>query len=138
MGVFFPQELCWYRKDLTIDHLHADERYFIEFDGVYMNSDVYINGQLLGEQTLWLHQFFVHNLTPFLKEGKNEIAVRVDNSKSPSGRWYTGSGIYRHVWLTKTSDIYVPQWGTNVTTPKISKSKATVKLTGELTNEDSY
>ena len=133
-GGFLPTGIGWYRKDLTIDHLHSDERYFIEFDGVYMNSDVYINGQLLGNRP-YGYISFSYNLTPFLKEGKNEIAVRVDNSKSPSGRWYTGSGIYRHVWLTKTSDIYIPQWGTKVTTHKISKSNATVKLSGELTND---
>ncbi|MCA0932474.1 DUF4982 domain-containing protein [Lutimonas saemankumensis] len=135
-GGFLPTGIGWYRKDLVIESLSPDERYFIEFDGVYMNSDVYINGKLLGNRP-YGYISFSYNLTPYLKPGKNQIAVRVNNSKSPSARWYTGSGIYRHVWLTKTSDIYIPQWGTYVTTSNISKSKARVTLKGKLVFETS-
>ena len=66
--------------------------------------------------------------------GENIIAVRADNSQVPSGRWYTGSGIYRHVWLTKTSKVYVPQWGTSITTPQVSKEKALVQIEGDIQN----
>ena len=133
-GAFLPTGIGWYRKNITIEKLQKDNKFFVEFDGVYMNSDVYINGQLLGNRP-YGYISFSYDLTPYLKEGRNSLAVRVDNSKSPSGRWYTGSGIYRHVWLTKTSNIYVPQWGTNVTSTNVTKESATIHLNGELKNE---
>jgi len=133
-GAYLPTGIGWYRKNIKIENLQKDDKYFVEFDGVYMNSDVYINGQLLGNRP-YGYISFSYDLTPYLKEGKNSISVRVDNSKSPSGRWYTGSGIYRHVWLTKTSNVYVPQWGTNVTSTNVTAESATILLKGELKNE---
>jgi len=134
-GAFLPTGTGWYRKELTINKLDSNNRYFIEFDGVYMNSDVYVNGQLLGNRP-YGYISFSYNLTPHLKEGGNIIAVKVDNSKSPSGRWYTGSGIYRHVWLTHTNGIYAEQWGTKVTTLKINleNQKALVQYESKLIN----
>jgi len=132
-GGFLQTGIGWYRKDFTIDSFENAAQYFIEFDGVYMNSDVYINGHHLGNRP-YGYISFSYNLTPFLQEGKNTIAVRVDNSNAPSGRWYTGSGIYRHVWLTKTSKVYIPQWGTKVVTSKVTKETATVNLLGEIKN----
>lgn len=133
-GAFLPAGIGWYRKSLMIEKLQDDDKYFVEFDGVYMNSDVWINGYHLGNRP-YGYISFSYDLTPYLNEGENLLAVRVDHSKSPSGRWYTGSGIYRHVWLTKTKDIYVPQWGTFVTTPKVNEAVAEVKLNIEITNE---
>ncbi|WP_430809502.1 MULTISPECIES: sugar-binding domain-containing protein [unclassified Carboxylicivirga] len=133
-GAFLPTGIGWYRKQLVIEDLKPDEKYFVEFDGVYMNSDVWINGHHLGNRP-YGYISFSYDLTPFLNEGTNVIAVRVDHSKAPSGRWYTGSGIYRHVWLTKTKNIYVPQWGTAVTTPHVSSQKANVNLQIQLNNE---
>ena len=133
-GAFLPTGIGWYRKSLNIASLDTDDKYFIEFDGVYMNSDVYINGNHLGNRP-YGYISFSYDLTPFLEKGENVISVRVDNSKSPSGRWYTGSGIYRHVWLTKTSNIHIPKWETKVTTTNVSKEKATVHLTGMVKNE---
>ena len=133
-GAYLPTGIGWYRKNINIDTLEKDDNYFIEFDGVYMNSDVYLNGHHLGHRP-YGYISFSYNLTPYLKKGKNIISVRVDNSKSPSGRWYTGSGIYRHVWLTKTSNVFVPQWGTKVTSTDITAESATIHLAGQIKNE---
>ena len=133
-GAFLPTGIGWYRKNLTIENLQNHEKYFVEFDGVYMNSDVYINGHHLGNRP-YGYISFSYELTPYLKTGNNTLAVRVDHSKAPSGRWYTGSGIYRHVRLTKTSNVYIPQWGTKVTSMDVSEEKATVYLTGEIANK---
>ncbi|MDT0551839.1 sugar-binding domain-containing protein [Urechidicola vernalis] len=133
-GAYLPTGIGWYRKNIEIENLEKDDKYFVEFDGVYMNSDVYINGNHLGKRP-YGYISFSYDLTPYLKEGTNKLAVRVDNSKSPSGRWYTGSGIYRHVWLTKTSTIYIPQWGTAITTSNISDSSADIKINGDIKND---
>ena len=103
-GAYLPTGIGWYRKNITIENLQNDDKYFVEFDGVYMNSDVWINGQHLGNRP-YGYISFSYDLTPYLKDGNNIIAVKVDHSKAPSGRWYTGSGIYRHVWLTKTKHV---------------------------------
>lgn len=130
-GAFLPTGVAWYRKNIKIENLQKDDKYFVEFDGVYMNSEVYLNGQLLGNRP-YGYISFSYDLTPYLKEGANSLAVRVDNSKAPSSRWYTGSGIYRHVWLTKTSNIYIPQWGTSVTSYNVSGASAKVQLKGQI------
>ncbi len=133
-GAFLPTGIGWYRKNIEIKKLESDDKYFIEFDGVYMNSDVWINGHHLGNRP-YGYISFSYDLTPHLLEGDNVIAVKVDHSKAPSGRWYTGSGIYRHVWLTSHKNIYVPQWGTSVTTPEVSHEKAKIHLSVQITNE---
>ncbi|MBL4561434.1 MAG: DUF4982 domain-containing protein [Labilibaculum sp.] len=133
-GAFLPTGIGWYRKAIKISKLCDDDKYFIEFDGVYMNSDVWINGHHLGNRP-YGYISFAYDLTPYLTEGKNILAVRVDHSKVPSGRWYTGSGIYRHVWLTQTKNIYIPQWGLAVSTPKVDKEEALVNLNIQVKNE---
>ncbi len=132
-GGFLPTGIGWYRKVIDINP-EEGMRYSIEFDGVYMNSDVWINGHHLGKRP-YGYIGFSYDLTPYLRDGENILAVRVDHSKAPSGRWYTGSGIYRHVWLTATSNIYIPQWGTYVTTPKIDSSLANVSLECKINND---
>lgn len=133
-GGYLPTGIGWYRKILNIENLKNDDKYFVEFDGIYMNSDVWINGHHLGNRP-YGYISFCYDLTPHLKKGENILAVKVDHSKSPSGRWYTGSGIYRHVWLTKTKNVYVPYSGTFVTTPKVDKEEADIKLNIEIANE---
>ncbi len=133
-GAFLPTGIGWYRKYLTIEQLQEDDKYFVEFDGVYMYSDVWINGHHLGNRP-YGYISFGYDLTSYLKKGENVLAVRVDHSKAPSGRWYTGSGIYRHVWLTKTKNIYIPQWGTFITTPVANKNEAEVNLDIKINNE---
>jgi len=106
----------------------------IEFDGVYMNSDVWINGHHLGRRP-YGYVSFAYDLTPHLVSGMNVVAVRVDNSKQPNSRWYAGSGVYRHVRLTITDALHVAQWGTTVTTPAADSAGALVHLRTSIKNE---
>ena len=113
----------------TDRHAQAEVR----FDGVYMNSEVWINGQSLGTHP-YGYTSFAYDLTPFLKQdGENVLAVRVRNEGANS-RWYSGSGIYRHVWLTLTGEVRIPLWGIGVTTPKISPELSVVEVSIEVEN----
>lgn len=115
----------WYRKTFTTPAGSSGKKVFIDFDGVYMNSEVFINGTSLGIRPNG-YISFRYDLTPYLKPegGKNVIAVKVDNSRQPNSRWYSGSGIYRNVWLTVSSPVHIEHWGTHLTTPKVSESSA--------------
>lgn len=119
-GGALPGGIGWYRKHFSLSPDEKYDRFTITFDGVYMNSTVYINGHKLGTRP-YGYSTFEYDLTPYIyKKGDNVIAVKVDNSDQPNSRWYSGCGIYRHVWLTKTQKkAYIPQWGQYVaTTPK--------------------
>ena len=119
-GGALPGGIGWYRKHFSLSPDEKYDRFTITFDGVYMNSTVYINGHKLGTRP-YGYSTFEYDLTPYIyKEGDNVIAVKVDNSDQPNSRWYSGCGIYRHVWFTKTlKKAYIPQWGQYVaTTPK--------------------
>ena len=119
-GGALPGGVGWYRKLFSLSPDEKYDRFTITFDGVYMNSTVYINGHKLGTRP-YGYSTFEYDLTPYIyKKGDNVIAVKVDNSDQPNSRWYSGCGIYRHVWLTKTlKKAYIPQWGQYVaTTPK--------------------
>ena len=119
-GGALPGGIGWYRKHFSLSPDEKYDRFTITFDGVYMNSTVYINGHKLGTRP-YGYSTFEYDLTPYIyKKGDNVIAVKVDNSDQPNSRWYSGCGIYRHVWLTKTlKKVYIPQWGQYVaTTPQ--------------------
>lgn len=127
-GGALPGGIGWYRKSFMLPVTDKGKRVFIDFDGVYMNSDVWINGYHLGRRP-YGYISFRYELTPHLKFGeKNLLAVRVDNSMQPNSRWYSGSGIYRNVWLVKTDPVYVDHWGTVITTPEVSKTQALVSV----------
>ena len=111
-GGALPGGIGWYRKTFNLQKKQG-ERYFIEFDGVYMNARVYINGKEVGYRP-YGYSSFEYDITPYLIAGRNVVAVRVDNSDQPNSRWYSGCGIYRHVWFTKTADVYVKHWGVHV------------------------
>jgi len=132
-GGLLPGGIGWYRKKFEIGEV-ARKKYFIVFDGVYKNSTVYINGHALGTRP-YGYATFQYDLTPYLRQGGNLLAVRVDNAKQPDSRWYTGAGIYRHVWLDQTSPVHVSQWGTFVTTPKVSTKEATVSVVTDMAND---
>lgn len=121
-----------YTKDFVLDEADSANNIFIIFDGVYMNSTVSINGHTLGTRPFG-YISFEYNLTPFLKFNaeKNHLEVRVENKQSNS-RWYSGSGIYRNVWLDKRGPVYVKYSGTYVTTPDITADLATVKVVTSL------
>ena len=116
-GGALPGGIGWYRKHFSVNPHEKYDRFTITFDGVYMNSTVYINGHQLGTRP-YGYSTFEYDLTPYInRKGDNVIAVKVDNSDQPNSRWYSGCGIYRHVWLTKTmKKAYIPQWGQYVST----------------------
>ena len=125
-GGALPGGIGWYRKHFTVNPKDKYNRYVIGFDGVYMNASVYINGHLLGTRP-YGYSSFEYDLTPYInKKGDNVIAVKVDNSDQPNSRWYSGCGIYRHVWLTKTLNIHIAQWGQYVSTTPDGKVKIRV------------
>ena len=128
-GGALPGGIGWYRKHFSLDcETVPGNRYFIEFDGVYMNSTVYVNGQEVGHRP-YGYSSFEYDITKFLKQGDNVIAVKVDNSDQPNSRWYSGCGIYRHVWLTKTHSVHVKHWGVHVVTDaKTGQVKVDVEL----------
>ncbi len=128
-GGALPGGIGWYRKHLSLDcEAVPGNRYFIEFDGVYMNSTVYVNGQEVGHRP-YGYSSFEYDITKYLKQGDNVIAVRVDNSDQPNSRWYSGCGIYRHVWLTETNPVHVKHWGVHVETDaKTGQVKVEVEL----------
>jgi beta-galactosidase len=132
-GGYLPTGIGWYRKHLSLSSVGKDQQYWIEFDGVYMNSDVWINGQYLGKHPYGYTSFY-YDLTHFIKKGENIIAVRVDNSMQPNSRWYSGSGIYRHVWLNITGPVHIGQWGTYITTPVADSSSATIIVRTSIEN----
>ena len=124
-GGALPGGIGWYRKTFTMPASNKGKAVFIDFDGVYRNSEVWINGHYLGKRPNG-YISFRYELTPYLKfgNGKNVIAVKVDNAKQPNSRWYSGSGIYRNVWLVSTDKIFVDKYGTFVTTPKVTEGNA--------------
>lgn len=134
-GGALPGGIGWYRKTFIIDEPDAEKLVFIDFDGVYQKSEVWINGNYLGIRP-YGYSSFRYELTPYLNfNGENVIAVKVDNSVQPNSRWYSGSGIYRNVWLVKTEKLHIDHWGTFVTTPDVSQEKATVNVKTKLKNE---
>lgn len=130
--------LAWYRKTFTLSEDNQSKNIFIDFDGVYKNSEVWINGHYLGKRPNG-YISFEYDLTPYLKFGKekNIIAVKVDNSKQPNSRWYSGSGIYRNVWLVTKAKISVDQWGTFISTPQVTNSSASVVIKINVVNQSS-
>ena len=132
-GGALPGGIGWYRKHFTLGDCEtqmSQSRFFLEFDGVYMNSTVYVNGQEVGFRP-YGYSSFEYDITPYVKEGENVVAVRVDNSDQPNSRWYSGCGIYRHVWLTTTNLIHVKHWGVHVETDaKTGKVKVDVDVEG--------
>jgi beta-galactosidase len=135
-GGALPGGIGWYRKTFSLPESDKDKLVFIDFDGVYRNSEVWINGHYLGKRP-YGYISFRYELTPFLKFGseKNVLSVKVDNSQQPNSRWYTGSGIYRNVWLVTTNKIYIDHWGTFVTTPEVSEKSVKVSIKIKIRNK---
>ena len=130
---YFPMGTGWYRKSFDVPGYSKDKLYSIEFDGVYMNSTVWVNGVCLGT---WPYGYssFSYDLTGVLKARGNVIAVRVDNSQQPNSRWYSGSGIYRHVRLVATAKTHFDKWGVFQYTSSIDGGTARVQVQSDLTN----
>ena len=135
-GGALPGGIGWYRKSFKVSEKERGQVLSIEFDGVYMNSSVWINGHLLGTRP-YGYISFSYDLTPYINwGGDNVITVKVDNSDQPNSRWYSGCGIYRDVRIVKTGLIRVAQWGTYVRTDRISQDKALVRLNVSVIDEE--
>ncbi|MFY0600053.1 MAG: DUF4982 domain-containing protein [Cyclobacteriaceae bacterium] len=126
---FVPGGIGWYNKEFVLPKSDSSKSIWLEFDGVFCKSDVWINGEHLGFRPNG-YSSFSYDLSPFLKFGDepNVVLVKADHSAYADTRWYTGSGIYRNVRLIKTSPVHIPQWGVRVTTPEVSKTSATIRI----------
>ncbi|RZL18400.1 MAG: beta-galactosidase, partial [Pedobacter sp.] len=134
-GGYFPAGIGWYRKTFNLPANLSGKQTSIYFEGVYMNAEVFINGKSLGIYP-YGYTSFTYDLTPYLKYGAaNVIAVKVDNSKQKNSRWYSGSGIYRHVWLINKPNVNVANWGVGITTENVSAKQADVRIVTTLKNE---
>lgn len=132
-GGFAELGTGWYRKRFKAPADGRTRKAYIEFDGVYKDSDVWLNGAHLGKR--WYgYAAFCYDMTPHINwGGENVVAVRAHNPRQTC-RWYSGSGIYRHVWLTYTDKLAVGHWGTHVTTPTVSAESAVVRVETAVTN----
>jgi beta-galactosidase len=134
-GGYFPAGTGWYRKTFGAPAYWKGEQASVEFDGVYRNATVYLNGHKLGTHP-YGYTSFQFDLTPHLEfTHPNVLAVRVDNSAQPNSRWYTGSGIYLHVRVVATNATHLAPWGVFVTTPEVANTTAKVQVRTTVTNE---
>lgn len=127
---FLPGGIGWYRKHFN-SSMKTGDKLYIYFEGVYNRSEVYLNGQLLGKRPNG-YISFMYDLTPYLKDGDNVLAVRVDHSKYADSRWYTGSGIYRNVWLVNAPETHLAQWGVSYEAKNISTQSADLDVSVEV------
>lgn len=137
-GGYFPAGIGWYRKTFRAAPEWKGKSVSIYFEGVYMNPEVFINGKSLGIRP-YGYSSFRYDLSPYLDFNKdNVIAVRVDNSQQINSRWYSGSGIYRHVWMDVTNPLHVADWGVAITTPEVSSKQASVQVKATIKNETDF
>ncbi len=132
---YLPGGIGWYRKTINIPKNKLGGKVYLYFEGVYNRSEVYLNGHLLGRRPNG-YVSFMYDATPYLNENsENVIAVKVDHSKSADSRWYTGSGIYRDVWLVYSNPIHIAQWGVFAHPTVAKNKKGTLNIEVEITNE---
>jgi beta-galactosidase len=134
---FFPGGLANYRKKFVVPEEWQGRSVALEFEGVYMNAEVSINNQLARRQP-YGYSSFVVELSPYLVYGQeNTVSVVANNTAQPNSRWYTGTGIYRHVWLRVGGAVHIPPWGVFVTTPAVDRDTSVVQVSTELVGLDS-
>ena len=137
---YLPGGIGWYRKKIEVKS--EGMRTYLYFEGVYNHSEVYLNGHLLGRRPSGFVSF-LYDLTPYLNDGndnengnsENVLAVRVDHSQEADSRWYTGSGIYRDVWLITAPEVHLAQWGTAYRLVSISNAKAELEVDVETADD---
>ena len=141
---YLPGGVGWYRKHFTInkysrqDQPQEDRQWWIYFEGIYNRAEVYLNGHLLGTRPNG-YASVLYDMTPWLnRDGDNVLAVRVDHSRQADSRWYTGSGIYRPVWLVESGPVHLAQWGSAWRLKQLSTGAATVEVDVETTTAESY
>lgn len=132
-GGALPGGIGYYTKTFTAGNNARHQRLFIDFDGSFMNTSVWLNGHYLGTRP-YGYASFSYDLTPYVKPGKNTIAVKVDNSLQPNSRWYSGCGIYRNVWLRQRGPVHVPLWGQHVVPYAVSRTGAKVRVATTIVN----
>jgi beta-galactosidase len=131
---FTTQGSAWYRKRFRVSAADQGKRVLIQFDGVYMNADVYVNGKHLGNHPYGYTSFY-YDLTDAIRfDGENIIAVEVKN-EGQNSRWYSGSGIYRHVWLKTMPQVHLAQWGTFISSSQVSAASASVRVKTKVVND---
>ncbi|MDR2954788.1 MAG: DUF4982 domain-containing protein [Prevotella sp.] len=132
---YLPGGIGWYRKTINIPQDKQGEKVYLYFEGVYNRSEVYINGKLLGKRPNG-YISFMYDATPYIEYGKdNVITVRVDHSQSADSRWYTGSGIYRNVWMVYANPVHIVQWGV-YTYPEKIKNNYVLNIEVDIENDD--
>ena len=130
-----PGVIGWYRKHFTLSRGFAGKKVIVQFDGVYHDSKIYLNGTEVGSQRFG-YVSFCCDLTPYLNAtGDNVLAVFVDNLTSRRSHFYSGTGIYRHVWLIATDMVHIKNWGTAVTTPTVAVAQSQIRVQTEVVNE---
>jgi beta-galactosidase len=131
-----PGAMGWYRKHFTVPSGFAGKKVIVQFDGVYEDSKIYLNGTQVGNQRFGYISFNC-DLTPYLNAaGDNVLAVFVDNVTSRRSHFYSGTGIYRHVWLIATDkEVYIPNWGTAVTTPAVAVAQSQIQVQTDVAND---
>lgn len=131
---FLPGGIGWYRKTFALPAGYQGKKVFVYFDGVYQNSEVWLNGHSLGKRPSGFASF-QYELTPYLNAtGPNVLAVKADHHEAADSRWYTGSGIYRNVYLLATAPVHIRPWGVAFTTPQVSPEAATGQVSVSFTN----
>ncbi|KAM5357700.1 hypothetical protein ACJZ2D_016001 [Fusarium nematophilum] len=133
MGRLPVHGVGWYRRKLDISRSLRGKRIYLDVDGAMSYAMIWLNGHLVGGWPYGYNSFRL-DLTPFVKYGDNQLAIRLDNAPD-SSRWYPGAGIYRSVWLTVTDPTQVSQWGTYITTRDVSKKSATLDLSVQVQNK---
>jgi len=132
---YLPGGIGWYRKTFELPKHDEKAKYTIYFDGVYKNAEVWINGHYLGKRPNGFISFY-YDLSPYVKSGTNTLSVKVDHSQFADARWYTGSGIYRNVYLLKQNPLHIATWGVGFNTPKVSDKEAVGHISIDLVNEN--
>ena len=135
---FFPGGVGIYEKTFTMDPAWDGKRILLQFDGVYMNATVKVNQQIVGKHPYGYTSFHCA-ITPHLgSDAENTITVTVNNGALPNTRWYSGSGIYRHVWLLVGGPVHIAPWGVFVTTPNVSAGVSDVSVVTNLQTQGQY
>ena len=132
-GAYLPTGKGYYTKTINLPEVSDGSLYRLYFEGAYMHTDVRVNGKYAGGHPYGYSSFYV-DITPMVKSGDNVIEVSVDNSRQRNSRWYSGSGIYRHVWLIETGKMHLEPWALSITSPKVSREEASVDINAGLIN----
>lgn len=133
-GGFTTGGTAWYRKTFTIPQDLKDKHFILMFEGVYMNAEIWLNGELLGKHPYGYTSFWFDISGKLKLEKVNVLSVKVKN-EGENSRWYSGSGIYRHVWLQIVPPVHIATWGTYITTPQVTEKEALINIKTSVINQ---